>query len=939
MFFNPCEVGILLKFIVEPCLVMPKLFLPLLFLLCTSVCTYAQQNKISGTVIDTGENKPIANAVVSVLRLTDSVLVKFIRTKPDGTFSITGLKTSKNIVLITYPGYADYADSTKESAGTEINLGIIPLTPRSQLLEAVIVKQRIAAIRMKGDTLEFKADSFAVRPGAAVDELLKRLPGITVNSKGEITAQGQKVNKVLVDGEEFFSDDPAVVIKNLQADAVENVQVFDKKSDQAEFTGIDDGQRSKTINLTLKEDKKKGYFAKARVAGGTNGTFDNDLMMNAFKGSKKIAAFGIMSNTGRADLGWQENQQFGEGTNAQYDEETGYVVGPGYDENDFAEGLNIEEGLPKAWTGGFHFSNKWRGEKEKLNANYRFYKNNQRANSETISQYILPDTQFFNSSSRRAFSSYSRHYAKGIYDMKIDSLSSLKVTVNGNSINSENASRMMSAALNEDSAKVNNNERASNSESEKNNFSANALWRKKFKTKGRTVSLSFDQHVSEQTSEGFLNSLTDFFDGNGQTDSTESIDQKKLYKQNVLGLRSSVVYTEPLSKSIFMSVNYGYTYRRTESFRTTLNKTGSEYDKRDSSLSNDFRFRYNIQSAGVDFKYNKKKFTATIGSNINYSTFTQSDLFADTSRRYTYVNYFPKMSFRWAASPHRALNFNYTGRNNPPTLQQLQPVRENADPLNIRIGNPDLRQEFTHNFNLFFHDFKVLTNRGVYLSTNATFQDNAIGQSINTDFSGRTTYQAVNVDGNLFLNIYGGYFYKLKKLNLDIYGGPELNYSKNSNLLNGLQNVNYSTTYGFRIELGKSGEKQNFSFMPQVGYTHAKSTLRPDVVTKYFTSESVASFWTKLPYKFEFSTSVFMRLREKTDVFTGNQNSTKWDAYVAKKFLKKENLELRLAVFDILDQNIGFNRTTNSNVITQNSFENLRRFWMLSLQYNLSKTP
>ncbi len=463
---------------------MPKLCLTLILIGCISLSAYSQQFSISGSVIDTSENKPIQNAVVSILRPVDSVLLKFVRTKSDGTFVISKLQSSKNIVLITYPGYADYADTTKHPDGAEVKLGRIPLTQKSQLLETVIVRQQVAAIRMRGDTLEYKADSFTVRQGATVDELLKRLPGITVNSKGEITAQGQKVNKVIVDGEEFFSDDPAVVIKNLQADAVDKVQVFDKKSDQAEFTGIDDGKSSKTINLSLKEDRKKGYFAKATVGGGTSGAFDNDIMANAFKGSKKVAAFGIMSNIGRQDLNWTENTQFGEGNDVRYDEESGGMMMFWNGGDDFSSGMNVEEGLPKAWTAGLHFSNKWNADKEKVNGNYRFYKNNQRADRQTISQYILPDTQFFNTSSRQAFSTYSRHFAKGVYDFAIDSSSSLKLTVKGNSIESENASRMMSAALNADSGRVNNNERTANSQSAKHSINSSLLWRKKFKLQG-----------------------------------------------------------------------------------------------------------------------------------------------------------------------------------------------------------------------------------------------------------------------------------------------------------------------------------------------------------------------------------------------------------------------------------------------------------------------
>ena len=916
---------------------MPKLCL--LIALLISANAYSQQFKVSGTVIDTGENKPLQNAVVSIIRPLDSILLKFTRTKADGSFTISNLSSPNNIILITYPGYADFADFIKDSSKTEYTFGTIPLTPKSQLLEAVIVKQQIAAIKMKGDTLEYLADSFAVREGAAVEELLKRLPGITVNRNGEITAQGQKVNKVLVDGEEFFSDDPAVVIKNLQADAVKQVQVFDKKSEQADFTGIDDGERSKTINLTLKDNKKKGYFAKATVGGGTNETFDNDLMFNAFKGSRKVAAFGIMSNTGRSDLGWRDNEQFGGGNDVQYDEEGGFFIGQGDD--NFGEGMNLEQGLPKAWAAGLHFSNKWDEESKKVNLNYRFSKNNQRANAQTISQFILPDTQFFNTSSKEAFSSVTRHNGKGIYDLKFDSLSSVKINVMGNSMESDNASRLMSSALNADSGRVNNNERLLNSHNTRNNMNVSVIWRRKFKVKGRTLSVNFDQQASETKTEGFLNSSTDYFGSNGNIDSSENLDQKKNNKLSVLGFRTNVVYTEPLSKSLFLSVNYGFNYRKDESFRVALDKTGSgEYAKRDSLLSNDFRFRYDVQSAGLDVKLNKKKLMVTVGSGINYSVFRQTDLLIDTSHKYTFVNYFPKFILRLSPTPQRNFNLRYNGSTNQPRLEQLQPVRENTDPLNIRIGNPDMRQEFSHNVNIWFNDYKVLKNRGIFVSANTYFVQDAFSTATVTDAGGKTTYQAINVKGNF--NTWANAFYSRKSnfLDANLEIGGEMQYGRNTNRVNNLDNTNRYATY--KIFIGSYKYKENkFNFMirPGIGYTFNKSSLRPDVQTKYFTSETYMNIWGKIWKKFEASTSANIDLREKTDVFANNRNVIKWDAYVSKKFFKKDNMELKLGVYDILNQNIGFNRTANTNIITENSYTTLRRYVMLSLQYNINKTP
>ena len=662
-------------------------------------------------------------------------------------------------------------------------------------------------------------------------------------------------------------------------------------------------------------------------------------MFNAFKGSRKVAAFGIMANTGRQDLNWRENDQFGGGNNVEFNEEEGYFVGRS--EDDFSEGMNLEQGLPKAWVGGLHFSNKWDEDRKKINLNYRFNKNNQTANSQTITQYILPDTQYFNTSSKEAFSSVTRHNGRGIYDLKFDSLSTMKINVTGNMIESDNASLLQSASLNADSGKVNNNNRGLNSHNEKNNMTASIIWRKKFKTKGRTLSINFDQQAGETTSEGFLNSSTRYFDSYGNVDSSENLDQKKNSKMNVLGLKGTIVYTEPLSKTLFMSVNYGMNYRKDESFRTTLNidSTG-QYRKRDSTLSNDFRYRYDVQSAGLDFKINKKKVTMTFGSGINYSVYRQTDILEDTSQRYTFVNYFPKFHLRISPSQQRSFNFRYNGGTNQPKLDQLQPVRENTDPLNIRVGNPDLRQEFSHNINFWFNDYKVLKNRGIFLSANSNFVRDAFSTATITDAGGKTTYQAINVKGNFntWANAFYGWKSKILDLNFDL--GFEMNYGRNTNRVNKFDNTNRYATYKFFAGFNKYKEnKYSFFFRPNVGYTYNRSSLRPDVKTRYFTSDSEFDVWTKLPKKFEFSTRATINLRQTTDVFGTNRNSAKWDAFLSRKFFKKDNLELKFGVYDILNQNIGFNRTAVTNIITENSYTTLKRYMMLSLQYSINKTP
>jgi len=328
---------------------------------------FSQSVTVTGSIGDTTEHKSLSNAVISLLRPADSVLVVFTRSKEKGDFTLKNISPGSYLVMITYPKFADYVEQLKIGT-TDTDLGKINLIRKSELLKEVVVTQKLGAIRMKGDTLAFMADSFKVKEGANVEDLLKKLPGIQVNKNGEITAQGEKVQKVLVDGEEFFSDDPAVVTQNMRADAVKEVQVFDKKSDQATFTGIDDGEKTKTINLKLKDDRKKGYFGKLKAGGGLPDKYENNGMLNAFKGKRKFAAFGTMSNTGAAGLNWEDQEKFGGGSNMQYDEDEGYFYSTGEsDEFNTWGGRYNGEGLPTAWTGGVHFSNKWNTDKNNLN--------------------------------------------------------------------------------------------------------------------------------------------------------------------------------------------------------------------------------------------------------------------------------------------------------------------------------------------------------------------------------------------------------------------------------------------------------------------------------------------------------------------------------------------------------------------------------------------
>ncbi len=344
----------------------PTCYLLLLFL-CISSFSLAQTG-FRGKVIDSSEKKLLSNAVITVLRTKDSVLVKFTRSDTDGSYLLQNIEPGKYIVEVSYPGYASFADVIECKPGALTDIPVINIIPKSKLLQEIIIEQKVSAIRIKGDTTEYKADSFKVGPNANVQDLLKRLPGLQVNAKGEITAQGQKVKKILVDGEEFFSDDPAVVSQNLRADVVDKVQVFDKKSEQAEFTGVDDGQKTRTINLELKDDKKKGYFGKIEAGTDLNRYRNAKGMINSFKKKQKIAAYVTHNNTSFLDLNWYWQENFGTGSNTTIEMNEGGGMMFWSQEDDFSYG----QGLPQSTTGGLSYSNKWNKDKNSVNSSFQF---------------------------------------------------------------------------------------------------------------------------------------------------------------------------------------------------------------------------------------------------------------------------------------------------------------------------------------------------------------------------------------------------------------------------------------------------------------------------------------------------------------------------------------------------------------------------------------
>lgn len=901
----------------------------------------AQQTALKGTITDTLNKQNLSKAVISVLRAKDSVLLKYTRSDAQGNFELKNLPAGKFVLLTSYPNYADFADMITVAGEPVLDLGRIAMITKAHLLEEVVVKQTVGAIKMKGDTTEYKADSFKVQANATVEELLKKLPGIQVDKNGQITAQGQKVQKVLVDGEEFFGDDPTLVTQNIRADMVDKVQVFDKKSEQAAFTGIDDGQKSKTLNLKLKEDKKKGYFGKIDAGAGTDGFYNNQFMFNKFRKKEKVSFYGIQSNTGKIGLNWQDQRSYGDNSsNIMFDEGgNGFMeVSSGGDGLEGWGGNYNGQGYPKVKTAGAHYNNKWGDDKQSINGNYKYLDLSVIGKTETNSQYILPDTLYYNNQRQNFTNQITRHKGSLVYDFDMDTSSTLKIMADLSSDHKLTYNEYFTEAVARDLTMVNNGTRKISTTSDVNGFNSSLLWRKKLKKKGRTLSLNVKENYSTTVSSGFLLANNNFYkSGSTVPVQNQLTDQYKVSENKTLAFDAKLTYTEPLSAASSMVFNYGVTLNNSSSNRSSFNKSGTgKYETLDSIYSNNYQFNVFTQKGGATYSYIKKKFSFNLGSNIGLTNFHQTDLKNNLPSKRDFVNWFPQANFSYALASQRRISMNYSGSTGQPSLQQIQPVRTNEDPLNIVIGNADLRPSFRNNIGLNYNDFKALSGRSVWMGFNYNSTNNSFATKDFVDSLGRRVSQSINVDGNHSLSGYMDYGFKLFGANMGF--NTNINASRYVNVVNSRENITNSYNYSFGTYIGKQVEKiYDNSISANATYTTSTSSVQTGVATRYWTYNIRPDLDFFLPWKLQIHTDCDFIFRQKTSVFDNNNNVILWNAWFGKKLLKGDAMVIKVSANDILNNNIGFNRVANTNYISQNTYTTIQRYFLLSVVWNFNK--
>ncbi len=485
---------------------------------------------------------------------------------------------------------------------------------------------------------------------------------------------------------------------------------------------------------------------------------------------------------------------------------------------------------------------------------------------------------------------------------------------------------------------LNNGNSKITSEGDHNSVNADLLYRKKLKKKGRTISVDFTENYTAINSTGYLFSQNNFF-----THDTLSLaqitDQYKIINSKTQAINTNATYTEPLSVASSVIINYGIQTNNSTALKNSYNRSQSgKYDSLDNLYSNDYTFNTFTQKGGAFYSLVKKKFRFYAGSNVGFSNFSQKDLYADTTEKRNFVNWYPHSNINYQFSGQSSLYFNYNGQTTQPTLQQIQPVRNNDDPLNINVGNGALKPSFQNTFNLNYYSFKALTNKNLYARMSYSFNENAISTNSFTDSIGRRITQYINVHGNYSLSAYMDYGFKWKKPDIGFNLNGAFNQNRNVSVVNAQQNITNSSNYTFGVYVGKYKEKVlDCSFRANATYTTSTSSIQTNISTKYWSYELAPNLDFFLPLKMQVHADLDYNFREKTSAFDNNTNVALLNAWFGKKLLKKDQLLIKISGNDILNQNKGINRNVSSNFISQTTNSTIQRYFMLSFVWNFTK--
>ena len=889
----------------------------------------AQTGSVKGKLTDpTGQS--LSNATISILQKKDSSFVSYAMSDPKGVFEIKYLEAGDYSIFISFTGYETYHSSFSITAKKRVSdIGLVVLMQEYKTLTGVVVTDA-SPVKMNGDTISFKANAFNSKPDATVEDVLKKIPGVQVQKDGTIRTQGEQVQKIYVDGKEFFGNDPKVATKNLTADMVDQIQVFDDMSEQSRFTRIDDGSRSKSINIKLKKDKRKGDFGRATAGLGTQSRYDASFSLNHFRGNKRLSLVGSANNTNKLSY------TFGD-----------YSSGQGSGGSSTASGMinasaATSGGVSRPLSAGINFNNTW-GPKIDFRASYFYTDNSNLLAQNKFRKNIFPgDSSSEVSSYNKIRNNNKGHRVNGRWEYMIDTMNSILYTMNFSTQRSEGIYFDTSATFSDATYKY----MAARSASEKLdlrdrvNYSGELLYRKKLKKIGRTFTLGWRNGFNNSDGTSTNKSPTTTYDRDGLVISEIDLNQRGEQDINSGNNSISASYTEPIGRNKLLELNYGYTNSKNISDKETYDfNTGSgKYDLINQLLTNYFDYRNTSSKAGFNFRQQLKKMNYQLGLGVQSTDLTNksTDSRGDTTIKQRLVNLFPTANFNYAFTRAKNIRIYYRGRTNAPTVSQLQDVADVTNPMIIKTGNPSLKQEFVNNVNINYNSFAQATQRFFSASLNIMYTGNKIVNTIDSLNNVTVIYRPENMNGSFSGSGTASVNFPFKGkdgFNLTLSNMTYL--SRDASLV--YKKKNFTTVLQINQSAGLNYGNENLDLSVSTGFVYNSVAYNVNKSS----NNNYINFAYSADATYRFGNRFYLLSDFDHYINSGrtpgyNQDIFLWNMSLAKKFFEKNVAEIKFTVYDILKQNKGINR-----IVGENYYEDIRanvvpRFFLLSVSYNLN---